>query len=190
MDDLVLGIAYFTNRLNLSQFEASKSISREAYVRMIDHVEAGIPPGSRTSWCWGTPGSSWRSGARREEQAQNRPAGGRDMCPSSTGSSQEPPRSAREGPPGHRVRATSSPRGGFPGLAGACARNSHSLQASLTGLPPRDHSTRQKGRFTPFDHPEPCRRQASQAKGFQNFPVAWRKEGQGETAAHLVSRDG
>ncbi len=62
VDALALGVAYFTDQLNLSLFEASESISREAYVRMFDHVEAGIPPGSRTSCCWGTPGSSRRSG--------------------------------------------------------------------------------------------------------------------------------
>ena len=40
IDALRLGVGYFTDRLNVSQFEESKSLSREAYVRMIDHMDA------------------------------------------------------------------------------------------------------------------------------------------------------
>lgn len=112
VDALALGVAYVTDQLNPSQFEASKSISREAYVRMIDHLEAGIPPGSRTSCCWGTPGSSWRSGQGGKSRLKIGRGGERHVSKQHR-SSPEPPRSPREELPGHRVRGPAALEGPF-----------------------------------------------------------------------------
>jgi hypothetical protein len=72
VDALAMGVSYFTDRLNVSQFEESKNMSREAYTKMITAMNDD-PIRFVDELVLGDTRVKLEERARREEQARNRP---------------------------------------------------------------------------------------------------------------------
>jgi hypothetical protein len=72
VDALAMGVAYFTDRLNVSQFEESKKLSQESYAAMIKQMEDD-PVRFVDELVLGDTRKKLHERAQREEQARNRP---------------------------------------------------------------------------------------------------------------------
>jgi hypothetical protein len=75
VDALAMGVAYFTDRLNVSQFEESKKISQEAYSAMLKQMEED-PTRFVDDLVLGDIRKRLQERAQREEQARQRPRHG------------------------------------------------------------------------------------------------------------------
>jgi hypothetical protein len=70
-----MGVAYFTDRLNVSQFEESKKISQEAYSAMLKQMEED-PTRFVDDLVLGDIRKRLQERAQKEEQARQRPRHG------------------------------------------------------------------------------------------------------------------
>jgi hypothetical protein len=75
VDALAMGVAYFTDRLNVSQFEESKKISHEAYSTMLRRMEED-PKRFVDDLVLGDARQRLQRAAERVEHARNRPRHG------------------------------------------------------------------------------------------------------------------